>query len=56
MICVRAPALVPIDKLLKAGCKVRAYDPAAEKNVSAGLVILSIMLAICMMPYLMLMC
>lgn len=51
-----APALVLIDKLLKAGCKVRAYDPAAVQNVSAGLVILSIMLAICMMPYWMLMC
>ena len=27
-----APALVPIDKLLKAGCKVRAYDPAAVQE------------------------
>ena len=27
-----APALVLIDKLLKAGCKVRAYDPAAVQE------------------------
>lgn len=27
-----APALVLIDKLLKAGCKVRAYDPAAANE------------------------
>ena len=27
-----APALVLIDKLLKAGCKVRAYDPAAMQE------------------------
>ena len=27
-----APALVVIDKLLKAGCKVRAYDPAAVQE------------------------
>ena len=27
-----APALVMIDKLLKAGCKVRAYDPAAVQE------------------------
>ena len=27
-----APALVLIDKLLEAGCKVRAYDPAAVQE------------------------
>ncbi len=53
-----APALVLIDKLLKAGCKKYAHTIRLPcKNVSAGLVILSIMLfAICMMPYWMLMC
>ena len=50
-----APALVLIDKLLKAGCQIRAYDPAAMQECKRRIGDSVIMLAICMMQYLTLM-
>lgn len=50
-----APALVLIDKLLEAGCRVRAYDPAAVQECKRRIGEKSIMLVICMMQCWMLM-
>ena len=51
-----APALVLIDKLLEAGCRVRAYDPAAVQECKRRIgEKRSIMLVICMMQCWMLM-
>ena len=50
-----APALVLIDKLLKAGCKVRAYDPAAANECKDESAKPYTMHATCMMRFWMLM-
>lgn len=50
-----APALVLIDKLLEAGCRVRAYDPAAVQECKRRIGEKSIMLVICTMQCWMLM-
>lgn len=50
-----APALVLIDKLLEAGCRVRAYDPAAVQECKRRIGEKSIMLVICTMRCWMLM-
>ena len=47
-----APALVLIDKLRQAGCKIRVYDPAAMENVKEESETVYIMHTTCMMPYL----